>query len=220
MSLKIKSPKVKKITDRIYQLSFNNRFDLTMTFMRFQEYYESPKFRNKVFTLVEFMRWYSVTYGSGVFSYTIDWNGFNIPAIKIKELMDRLVEEGLVEDFTEYDLLMFGIIHKIYQKVGDWNFYLLGIHGNDAATADHELCHGIFWTNKIFRDDVIKLVGNLPKKVSNHLMAVLKSRGYCSNVFTDEINAYMATGLIKKMNKKLLKAYRKDFINLFERYKK
>ena len=59
MPLKIRQPKVKKITDRVYLVTFTNRFDLTMTFMRYQEYYESPKFRNKIFSLAEFMRWYS-----------------------------------------------------------------------------------------------------------------------------------------------------------------
>lgn len=220
MSLKIKVPKIKQIVDRVYQLSFKNRFDLTMTFMRFQEYYESPKFRDKVFTFAEFMRWYSVKYGKGAFTYTKDWNGFNIPAVKIKELMDRLVEEQLIEDLTEYDLLMFGLIHKIKEKVGDWNFYLIGIHGDDVSTAKHEICHGMFWTNETYRKEATTLVKNLPKKARQNLEKVLKKRGYHPSVFVDEINAYMSTGLINKMNKKLLKRYRKDFKLLFRRYHK
>jgi hypothetical protein len=222
MPLKIKQPKVKKITDRVYLVTFSSRFDLTMTFMRYQEYYESPKFRNKNFSLMEFMRWYSLAYGDGAFTYTKDWNGFNIPAIKIFEVLNSLGVETAWDKMHEYDYCMFGIVSKIKEQLKDENFYLIGIHSDDKdkETQRHEIAHGLFWTNSEYRNKMTALVKALPKTAKTHLKKVLRKRGYCKNVFIDEIHAYMATGLIKAMSKKLLNKHRKPFQSVLKEYYK
>lgn len=222
MALKIKHPKVKRITDKIYLVTFNNRFDLTMTFMRYQEYYESPKYRNEIFSLAEFMRWYSITYGKGAFTYPKDWNGFNIPAIKIFEVLELISTSSGWDDMNEYDYLMFGIVDKIRRKLKTDNFYLIGIHSTDKDddTRRHEIAHGLFWTNAEYKKKMSVLVGLLPKKVKNHLTKILRKWGYSKHVFIDEIHAYMTTGFSKGMNKKLLTKYRKPFKRVFQEYYK
>jgi hypothetical protein len=51
-----------------------------MTFLRYQEFYESPskKFRGKSYKLLDFMKWYA-SENDGIFTYPRDWAGFNFP---------------------------------------------------------------------------------------------------------------------------------------------
>jgi hypothetical protein len=48
----------KEIAENVFFLVFEKKSELTKTFLRFQENYESPKFRNKVFSLREYKSWY------------------------------------------------------------------------------------------------------------------------------------------------------------------
>ena len=76
--------KCKEIVKDIYQISFSSRKELTRTFLRFEEYFESPKFRGKIFSLNEFKKWYTANSPEGKktkrFTYYEDWHGFNIPS--------------------------------------------------------------------------------------------------------------------------------------------
>jgi len=125
-------------------------------------------------------------------------------------------------DSNEYDYIMFGIVSKIKEQLKDDNFYLIGIHSDDKdkETQRHEIAHGLFWTNTEYRMKMTTLVHALPIKVKKHLKRILQKRGYCKNVFIDEIHAYMSTGLIGAMNKKLLNKYRKPFKEVLKEYYK
>ena len=81
--------------------------ELGLTFMCFQEYYEStnPAFKNNIFTLGQLKRWYSETYGAN--NYQTTWVGFNFPSkvlIPFKEgLFDPLItEEKRLLDLFKY----------------------------------------------------------------------------------------------------------------------
>ena len=62
---------LKEIKGGIFLVEFDNQYDLAMTFLRYQEFYESPKFKGKRFTIIDFMEWYSKEY-DGAFTYTKD----------------------------------------------------------------------------------------------------------------------------------------------------
>jgi len=66
------------IRENIFLLDFETQEELTSTFLRFQEFYESPEFQGKIFTLQEYKAWYTKL--KGKFSYYTDWGGFNIPS--------------------------------------------------------------------------------------------------------------------------------------------
>jgi len=80
------------LTDRIHLLIFPTQRDVTLTLLRFQEHYESPKFRGKIFSLEEFKRWYVANSPNGIktgeFTYYTDWNGFNIPSYVLQPFRD------------------------------------------------------------------------------------------------------------------------------------
>jgi hypothetical protein len=67
-----------KVADAIYLLRFETQYEITSSFLRIQEHYESPHFSGRVFTLEEFMDWYAAEYGA--FTYLEDWSGFNVPS--------------------------------------------------------------------------------------------------------------------------------------------
>ncbi len=63
--------KIEEVRPRIFLFKFKDSYDMSMSFLRFQEYYELPnkKFRRKQFKIVDYMEWYSKKYGNGIFTY-------------------------------------------------------------------------------------------------------------------------------------------------------
>lgn len=62
----------------IYVLTFKNPREMAYTFLRFQEYYESPEFQGEIFTIKQYRRWYVGQSKTKNFSYYKDWGGFNM----------------------------------------------------------------------------------------------------------------------------------------------
>jgi len=53
----------------IYLVIAPSQYILAATFMRFQEYHESPEFKGRIFTVEEYMDWYAKTYGNFTINY-------------------------------------------------------------------------------------------------------------------------------------------------------
>lgn len=163
----------------IYLIESQSRQDLAETFMRFQEYYESPEFKGKTFSAEEFAYWYADKYGA--FTYTKDWSGFNIPASVLEPF-----RQGQFNPLTakERNLL------KLCEKA-DESSYIIGVTPNAEyfkETVKHEFVHGAFHVNQFYRNDVKAcLASNSMREVSKGL----KKMGYHQNVFADETNAYV-----------------------------
>src|ERR1043166_6690987 len=77
-----------KISDAIYLLRFETLYELSSTFLRIQEHYESPHFHGRVFTLEQFMDWYAAKNEKKEFSYFEDWDGFNVPSTAFQPFYD------------------------------------------------------------------------------------------------------------------------------------
>tara|TARA_Y100000310_G_scaffold303854_1_gene342526 strand:+ start:380 stop:817 length:438 start_codon:yes stop_codon:yes gene_type:complete len=76
---------LEEIAENVFYLHFTVQEDMGNTFLRFQEYYESPRFRGVVgFTLEEFIKWYIPNSEdgreTGQFTYPSKWNAYNIPS--------------------------------------------------------------------------------------------------------------------------------------------
>lgn len=218
--------KIKKIKNQIYLISCKDHYDLCMLFLRYQEFYESPnpKFRGKDFSIIDFMEWYSKAKGDGSFTYPTDWAGFNIPSWVIERFHD-LSSSPSFKDYNKYDAEMFKIYEKIKYKTVEHGlivaketkpFYLIGVSSNEAL--DHELAHGLYYTNPEYRSAMNKLVKALPKSLKNKINALLKKLGYTSKVFIDETQAYLATDKSKEPMVAWEK-YQKPFKEIFEKYK-
>lgn len=152
--------------------------ELGLTFMRFQEHYESdnPSFKNNVFTQGQLKRWYSETYGSN--SYHTHWIGFNFPS---KVLIP--FKEGLFDPLTleEQRLL------ELFKYRSD-NFYIIGAQNN--LVLRHELSHALYASNIKYKQEIDCFLNKNKSKLKSTLKYI-KDKGYCDEVLYDEIQAYI-----------------------------
>lgn len=206
--------KLKEVLANIWLVEFKDYNSLGMTFMRYQEYYESPndKFFRKPFLIREFVEWYSE---GKEFTYPTDWIGFNIPSNILLECQNNIT------DLNKWDRIMNKIISEITEKSKD-NFYLIGIRKGDNDIAQHELAHGLYSINNEYRKEMDDLYNNLSIVILDKINNILKnSGGYSESVFQDETQAYMSTGLPFELskNKSILKESKK-FVEVFNKYSK
>jgi hypothetical protein len=224
--MKIKHPlvkgKVKEIKPRIYCVLVDDDYDRAMLFCRYQEFYESPykEFRGKKFSWMEYMRFYKSAWKKRVFTYPEDWSGYNIPSNVLEKGVDTFYKE------TQYDEIMNDIYfycgNNTQQKNSgtrcDW--YLIGASSKDLKTLDHEIAHGLYYTNKAYKKSVDKLINNIKPSHYEKLKKKLTKMGYVDDkkIIDDEINAFMSTGLYNGLDTKELKKYEKEFIRNFKKF--
>ena len=163
----------------IYLIESKNRQDLADTFMRFQEYYESPEFKGKVFSVDDFAHWYAGKFGS--FSYSRDWYGFNIPGTVLTPF-----KNGDFNPLTprERNLIDF------CGSVGGGS-YIIGVTPSAEyfkETVQHEFAHGAFHINPEYKNEVVHCVKDFNIE---SVYRGLAKMGYCEAVAIDETNAYV-----------------------------
>jgi hypothetical protein len=226
--MKIKHPLVKgkvvEVKPRIYCVTVDDDYDRAMLFCRYQEFYESPykKFRGKPFTWMEYMRHYKTAWKKRVFTYPEDWSGYNIPCNMIQQAHHIFCGE------TEYDNIMNDIywycakdsMEKNDGRQTDW--YLIGASSKDLKTMDHEIAHGLYFTNDEYKKSVSKLIKQIKPTHYEKLKKKLIKMGYADDkkIIDDEINAFMSTGLYNGLDTKELKKYEKEFIKNFKKFNK
>ena len=216
--------KVKEIKPFIYCVEVDDDYDRAMLFCRYQEFYESPykKFRGKPFTWMEYMRFYKDAWKKRVFTYPDDWSGYNIPSNVMEKANNTFNKD------TEYDQIMNDIyFHCIIDSQNkndgtrcDW--YLIGASSKDKGTLNHEIAHGMYYTNKEYKKEVIKLINKIKPSHYEKLTKKLVKMGYVNDekIIDDEINAFMSTGLYNGLDTKELKVYEKEFIKNFKKFNK
>lgn len=203
------------VAENIHVLTFETQRDVASTFLRFQEHYESPRFRGEIFSLEEFMLWYIQTsskgMASGKFTYYTDWNGFNIPSYVLKPFY-----EGKFNPLSEQEEMLLRIFKDEIEP-----FYIIGIHKaleHVDQLLTHEIAHGLFSVNKQYREDVLRVLSQFDLEA---LKKELRSKaGYHEEVLNDEIHAYsidaqsnLETPIPKVLSLELRKLY-ESYLNL------
>jgi len=190
------SYKVKEVKRRVFLLEFQDHYDMCMTFLRYQEFYESPnpKFRGKPFKILDFMKWYSSTFGDGLFTYPKDWDGFNFPGYIVPTLREQLKDKES-PDFNEYDDIMYKAWHKCASKSDNKPFYIIGTLKDNDDAKEHEIAHAFFYLYPEYKKQMTQLVKELKPDIKEKINAELKRLGYTSHVYTDETQAYLSTAL-------------------------
>jgi hypothetical protein len=193
--------KLTQIKPQVYYLLFDTQYELCSTMMRMEEFYESPykNIQGKYFTLEEFMDTYAKHKGN--FTYTSDWNGFNVPSSVIEAFWKTFSDNGqfLRDRLLQKEQKLFDTLVTIR----DEEYYLMATHKKGTQrTVKHELAHAYYYLDKNYRETMDKLV----KKFKNReeLEARLLKVGYCKKVLKDEIQAYLATAEKDDLNKKIL----------------
>lgn len=193
----------------IYLIESQNRQILAETFMRFQEYYESPEFKGKVFSVEDFAHWYARKFGA--FTYSRDWYGFNIPGTVLAPFRNG--------DFAPLTSSEQRLIN--FCKNARIDSYIIGATPSAEyfkETVQHEFVHGAFYTNLEYRREVTDCVNRF--NVKSVYKGLLKM-GYCKDVATDETNAYVLVepeSLNEFVHQKETANLRRKLIAIFKRY--
>ena len=204
----------------IFALVIKNDKLRARVFMRYQEFYESDSdsFRGKGFKWNDFVKFYKKKTKKDYFSYHEDWAGYNIPCNSIESCA------ALIPDLNFYDLIMFSVVDTIRKKVGSENFYLIGIdqsNGEDPSLIFHEMAHGLWFANPSYKKEMSTIINEMNPSVKEKIFDKIKEAGYGDNVYEDELQAYLSTGVDGSMRRiKDIKPEIFKFNQAFEKYSK
>lgn len=171
-----------KITDRIVLVSAKTQTQLGSAFIRFQEHYESPEWRGKIFTEGQLRAWYSEKYGANTYEH--DWTGFNLPGSILRPFI-----QGLFDPLGPAEAELVNLFRYRTDE-----FYVIGSQTDQLETLDHEICHGLFATVSAYREAVQKILRANHKQLTP-LRKRIESLMYHPSVVEDEVHAY-ASGSI------------------------
>ncbi|NDG32457.1 hypothetical protein EB118_20585, partial [bacterium] len=168
--------KVKKQPYNSVWISADSQEELGLTFMRFQEYYESANltFRNKIFTLGQLRYWYSEKYGAN--DYHLTWIGFNFPSRVLTPF-----KEGLFDPLTPEENRLLELLR--YRKD---EFYIIGAQNHNVLR--HELAHALYASNPKYKLEIDNFLGKHKSKLIKTNKYIL-NKGYSKDVLNDEIQA-------------------------------
>lgn len=179
----VKNLDIKELNHNIFLVTMETQAELALTFLRFQEYYESPKFRKQIFSYQEYMDWYAKEQSEKkIFDYHKTWNGFNIPSWVLEPFYNNdfllTVKE---KSFLEY-----------FSNLED-KFYIIGVHKDKDpkeydALIKHETGHGLYYANNEYKQKVNKSLSNYDLTPLNNFLSKI---GYHEDVHLDECHAYL-----------------------------
>lgn len=197
---------------KVFLLTFDDQYDLGMTFLRYQEYYENPnkKFKNKRFFIVDFMEYYSKKYGNGLFTYPKDFVGFNIPGNVLIECARRIPF-----DQNKYDDLMVKLTVPMFQSYKE-NFYLIGSTNDNKKVIEHELAHAMWHLYEDYKKEMKENISVIPTSTLKTMKKWFKQNMYCSQVYNDEIQAYFSTGLTSDQKRLIVNEHTKPILKMFQ----
>jgi hypothetical protein len=187
-------------------------------FLRYQEFYESDSdsFRGKSFKWNDYIKFYKDKTKRDYFSYHEDFAGYNVPCDTIEACKAK------IPDLNIYDMIMFSVTDTIKKLVGDSPYYLIGIdqdNGDDPSLIFHEVAHGLWFSDPDYKNKMTEQINNMDPKVKDKMIDKIKAYGYCDNVYMDELQAYMATGLGSEMRFiRNIKPEMVPFNNIFMKY--
>ena len=213
--------KIEEVRPNVFAVIVKDHYHRAMLFCRVQEFYESPnpQFRGKNFSIWDYIEWYSREHRD-VFTYTFDWGGFNIPLNVAESCYSKLLKKG---EFTPYDLEMNYIVKTIRGMVGNGTAYIIGAPTTEDETFEHEVCHGLYATNKEYKGLVDEITETIEWQDYLKFEGNLLDMGYTAAVIPDEIQAYLSTNyeyskFSKGVSKKKCKELNKEYQKVFEQY--
>lgn len=170
--------KLKKQPYNAVWVSADSQKELGETFIRFQEFYESPNldFKNKIFTLGSVKEYYSKEYGADVYSET--WIGFNFPSSVLLPF-----KQGLFDPLTEQEKILLDML-----KYRNDNYYIIG--AQNKSVLRHELSHAMYGYSIKYRNEIDQFINDNQSKF-RRIKKYILDKGYCKDVLNDEIQAYV-----------------------------
>lgn len=192
---------LEEIAENVYHLQFETQYDITSTLLRPQEYFESPEFKGRIFTLEEFKIWYTANspngQKTGEFTYYTDWNGFNFPSHVLDPFYD-----GAFNPLSDKERQFLNLFEERKNKP----FYFIGTHREKPldlkGDLKHELGHALFYASPAYRLEVLGVLEGMNKDHRREVVNYLASTGgYHPDVFVDETHAHLLASLEKLKEK-------------------
>jgi hypothetical protein len=103
------------------------------------------------------------------------------------------------DEINNWDKLMLDVISKIKEVEKGHNYYLLGVDELSDSLLEHEFAHAMYFTLPEYKTAMDNLTAQCDEVVRDSMFKCITEYGYADHVLPDEIQAYMATGLGKKM---------------------
>jgi hypothetical protein len=189
---------IEKVRDRVFAVVIPDDYRRCMTFLRAQEYYESPnpEFRGRDFDIWRYIEWYSRD-RDGSFTYASDWGGFNIP-LKVAQDCYRGVAEMPGEWTSRWDREMRSIIDRVASMVPeaerDLPAYIICAADTSGDTFKHEVAHGLYHTNPTYKALADEMTSAIDPAHMESFRSNLLGMGYTEGVVWDEVQAYLTAG--------------------------
>ena len=191
-----------RLAPGIFVVRFKSQHLLASTFLRIQEHYESSRFRNRTFSLEQFMDWYAARFGA--FTYFQDWSGFNVPSTALTPF-----RRGRFDPLSQKERRLLALFKKEREP-----FYVIGI----AAEQDlqHEIAHALYFMQPAYRNAVRAAMREYDTSALRKRLAAM---GYHRHVLADEVHAYLtAAKSVRELRVKGLAPLRRELRAIYDRF--
>jgi len=194
-----------RITQKIpnvYVITFDKRYELCMSLLRIQEFYESPKYKSKYFTLEEFVDYWSDEFGNGLFDYPAKWNGFNFLGQTLldwlflfpyqngsyrsreREVIDRLIkriakDNGIRWPAKRHHPDYWGCLSYEDLEKCLKNVYIIAVNNEDGGktqAVNHELAHAVYTLHPSYKKSCTKLLIKMGHNTHNTRSKLIRER--------------------------------------------
>lgn len=195
--------KIKQQPYNALWISADSQQELGETFIRFQEYYESPnpEFYNKIFTLGSVKHWYSVQYGADLYSSM--WVGFNFPSSVLIPF-----KQGLFDPLTQEEKILLDLL-----KYRNDDYYIIG--AQNKSVLRHELSHAMYGFSTKYKEEIDQFIYDNAYKFRK-IKKYIVDKGYHKDVVNDEIQAYVTdnddTYILNNLDPELISGINKIYI--------
>lgn len=178
-------------TNGIVLLTADNQKELSLTFYRIQEYYEStnPLLKGRIFSPAEFLAEEIDEFGR--IDYFEVWNGFNFPGYVFRDWLSKVANRLTFEE-TRLVALVYDWILPSEEK-----YYVIGAVDGDKTTIKHEICHALYYLNDSFRHEARGILSEFNIHHNQECAKLRKTLNeeyvYAEDVLDDEMVAWLAT---------------------------
>ena len=203
---------LEEMRPKLFHLRIGHRYTLNMTMWRVSEYAESADWHGQIISLCEFMGQYAKEHSTAtyptegkveLFTYPVDWSGFNIPSYAFDDLYP-IDGNSPIPDWNEHDEFLNFILTEIRKQVKNEKYYLIATSddpGDAPEVLDHEVAHGLFYLDKEYQKKQLEALKKAPKEFIVKFKKILLTLIYAEHVHEDEMQAYLATGPCDEMVK-------------------
>lgn len=198
------------ITEKIknlYHMKFDNQYYMNSMLVRIQEFSDSSRFKDKVFTLEDFADWW--TSREGKWNYYTETNGLNFPGTNLRPFY-----LGQFDLLTDKERRMLELFEPQMGRLDD--IYIIGTFRMPETT--HEEAHGLYYLDPQYRKKVDRLLREVPQRVKRVGHKFFREGMYHPSNFQSELNSYILDSK-KDRDKDYDCKQRGPLVKLFKEYR-